>query len=149
MGLDTYLDRTVFYQPRPFSRHDVIDFILAAGKPFQEMIDLVRAVKDRHGIKIAVLSNEGREIAVDRIQRFALARFVDFFIVSCFVHFRKPDEDIFRVALDVAQATPEGTVYIEDRQMFAEVGGQLGLRSIWHRNVDSTRETLAGMGLDV
>jgi len=147
MGLPAYLDRVIFYEPRPFSHADVIDFILAAGKAFPEMIDLVCRLKERHGVKVAVLSNEGREIAVDRIRRFELARFVDFFVVSCFVHFRKPDEDIFRVALDVAQAAPGRTAYVEDRRMFAEVGAALGLRSIWHRGRDATQEALAGMGL--
>jgi putative hydrolase of the HAD superfamily len=147
IGLRTYLDRVMFYQPRPFAHEQVIEFILAQGKPFPEMIDLVKAVKARHGLQVAVVSNEGREITADRIERFHLRDFVDFFIVSSYVHFRKPDQDIFRIALDVAQAEPRRVAYLEDRQMFVEVAAEMGLRAIWHRGVDATRQALAEMGL--
>ena len=148
MGLATYLDRIIFYEPRGFSRQDVIDFILGEARAFPDMIGLVRELKSRHGIKVAVVSNEGREVTADRIERFGLAEFVDFFIVSSYVHFRKPDEDIFRIALDIAQADPARTAYIEDRHMFVEVAASLGLRAIWHRGFDSTRSALAAFGLD-
>ena len=147
MGLAAYLDRVIFYEPRGFTREDVVDFILGEAHAFPEMIDLVCRLKARHGIKVAVLSNEGRELTADRIRRFRLDAFVDFFIVSCYVHFRKPDEDIFRVALDIAQADPRQVAYIEDRPMFVEVAASLGMHAIWHHGFESTREHLAGLGL--
>jgi putative hydrolase of the HAD superfamily len=147
MGLATYLDRVIFYEPRGFTQDDVIAFILGQARAFPEMIDLVCRLKARHGIKVAVVSNEGREVTADRIRRFRLDDFVDFFIVSAYVHFRKPDEDIFRVALDIAQADPRQVVYIEDRQMFVEVAASLGLHAIWHRGLESTRDQLAALGL--
>ena len=147
MGLAAYLDRVVFYEPRGFTHDDVIDFILGEARAFPEMIDLVRRLKARHGIKVAVVSNEGRELTADRIRRFRLDDFVDFFIVSCYVHFRKPDEDIFRVALDIAQADPRRVAYIEDRPMFVEVAASLGMHAIWHHGFESTCEHLAALGL--
>ncbi len=147
MGLVAYLDRVVFYEPRAFSRDDVIDYILGQARAFPEMIDLVCRLKDRHGLKVAVVSNEGRELTADRIRRFRLDDFVDFFIVSSYVHFRKPDEDIFRVALDIAQAEPQRVAYVEDRPMFVEVAASLGMHAIWHHGYESTREHLAAVGL--
>ncbi|HVT15702.1 MAG TPA: HAD-IA family hydrolase [Thermoanaerobaculia bacterium] len=147
MGLSTYLERVVFYEPRPFGEQELVEFILAAAQPFQDMIDLVCRLKARHRLKIAVVSNEGRELTADRIRRFRLDEFVDFFVVSSFVHFRKPDEDIFRIALDIAQAVPERVVYIEDRQMFVEVAAKLGMHALWHRAYETTRDELAALGL--
>ncbi|MBV8203117.1 MAG: HAD-IA family hydrolase [Acidobacteria bacterium] len=147
MGLAAYLDRVIFYQPRTFTHDDVIAFILGQAHAFPEMIDLVCRLKARHGIKVAVVSNEGREVTADRIRRFRLDDFVDFFIVSAFVHFRKPDEDIFRIALDIAQAEPRQVAYIEDRPMFVEVAAGLGLHAIWHQGFASTRDQLAALGL--
>jgi putative hydrolase of the HAD superfamily len=147
MGLNAYLDRVLFFAPRAFTREAVVDYVLGEARAFPQMIDLVRAVKDRHGIKVAVVSNEGRELTADRIRRFKLHDFVDFFVVSCFVHFRKPDEDIFRVALDVAQADPAQVVYLEDRPMFVEVAASLGMHAIWHQGYEPTRERLAALGL--
>jgi len=76
-------------------------------------------------------------------------RFVDFFICSCFVHFRKPDEDIYRMALDVAQVPAGQVVYIEDRPMFVQVAEALGIRSVQHTDYKSTCAKLASVGLEV
>ena len=149
IGLDVYLNRVMFYQPRSFSMPQVVDFILNQAKPFEDMLDLMRRLKAKHGLKVVVVSNEGRELAVDRIRRFKLDSFVDFFVVSAFVHIRKPDEDIWRIALDISQAAPERVAYVDDRRMFVEVGGSLGLRAIWHTSVASTQAALAEMGLSL
>jgi putative hydrolase of the HAD superfamily len=93
------------------------------------------------------VSNEGRELTEFRIPRFGLASFIDTFVVSCFVRLRKPDLDIFRMALDVAQVEPENVVYIEDRDMFVETAELIGISGIVHRNVEETRANLAAMGL--
>jgi putative hydrolase of the HAD superfamily len=72
---------------------------------------------------------------------------MDFFISSCFVHFRKPDEDIYRMALDVSQATPEKSIYIEDRPMFVDIANGLGIHGIRHVDFESTRSSLQEFGL--
>jgi putative hydrolase of the HAD superfamily len=149
MSLALYLDRIIFFEPRPFTRQDVIRYILEEGKPYPEMLQLVRDLRARYGLKVAVISNEGREIATDRIARFRLGDIADFFIVSAYVHFRKPDVEIYRLALDIAQAQPEHVIYIEDRRMFVEVAGGLGMNAIQHTNVASTKAALARLGLEV
>jgi putative hydrolase of the HAD superfamily len=111
------------------------------------MIELVAQLKVRHGLKIAVVSNEGRELNAYRIRKFKLNRFVDSFISSSFVHVRKPDADIFRLALDIAQAPARQVVYIEDTPMFVQVAEGLGIRSILHTDFRSTRAKLASLGL--
>ncbi len=148
LGLDEYLRRAVFYAPRPFTPDDFKAFMFAQSEPYPEMIELVRRLKQDHCLKVAVVSNEGRELALYRIEKFDLAEFVDFFIVSSFVHFRKPDHDIFNLALDVAQVPRERVAYIEDRPMFVAVAQELGMRGIRHSGYDSTRSALAALGLE-
>jgi putative hydrolase of the HAD superfamily len=147
MDLLEYLRRVVFYEPRAFAPQDVIDFMLGEARCYPEMIELVRAVKARHGLKVVVVSNEGRELTADRIERFALRQFADFFVVSSFVHLRKPDDAIFRLALDLAQAEAAAVAYLDDRKMFCEVAERAGMRAIWHRDLETTRADLAALGL--
>jgi putative hydrolase of the HAD superfamily len=149
LTLDEYLDRVVFYKPQSFTRQEFKDYMFAQSKPFPEMITLIRELKKRYHLKIAVVSNEGRELTVHRIHKFQLGRFVDFFISSCFVHYRKPDLDIFRIALDVAQVDAEQVAYIEDRQMFVEAVQGLGIWGIHHTGYIDTRRALANMGLSL
>ena len=147
LTLEEYLGRVVFYQKRPFTRTQFRRFMFAQSKPCPGMIKLVARLKVRHGLKIAVVSNEGRELNAYRIRKFKLDGFVDSFISSCFVHVRKPDVDIFRLALDISQARARQVVYIENTLMFVQIAEGLGIRSILHTDYESTRDKLAVLGL--
>lgn len=149
LGLDAYLKRVVFYELRSFSMEKFKTFMCAQSQPYPEMISLVRELKSRYRLKVAVVSNEGRELTTYRIRTFKLAEFVDVFISSCFVHLRKPDEDMYRMALDIAQVPPAQMVYIDDRAMFVEVARGLGLRGIHHKSYESTKRELEDLGLDL
>jgi putative hydrolase of the HAD superfamily len=147
LTLEEYLSRVVFHQERSFTPAAFRRFMFAQSKPFPEMIGLVAELKARYGLRITVVSNEARELNSHRIRKFRLNKFVDSFISSCFVHIRKPDEDIFRLALDISQTPPERIVYIENTPMFVRVAEDLGIRSILHTDCDSTRDKLAAFGL--
>ncbi len=121
--------------------------MFAQSKPYPEMIELFAQLKVRYGLKIAVVSNEARELNAYRIRKFKLDRFVDAFISSCFVHIRKPDADIFRLALDIAQAPARQVLYIENTPMFVQIAEGLGIRSILHTDYKSTCAKLASFGL--
>jgi putative hydrolase of the HAD superfamily len=94
-----------------------------------------------------VVSNEGRELNAYRIRKFKLDGFVDSFVSSCFVHVRKPDEDIYRLALDTAQAKPERVVWTDDGAMFVEVAQSLGIHGIHHQGLETTRSAPETLGL--
>ena len=145
--LEEYLGLVVFHQKRSFTRDQFRRFMLAQSKPFPEMIEFIAQLKVRHGLKVAAVSNEGRELNTYRIRKFKLYGLVDFFISSSFVHVRKPDPDIFRLALDIAQVPVREIVYIENTPMFVQVAEGLGIRSILHTDFKSTRVKLASFGL--
>ncbi|MBO0938918.1 HAD family phosphatase [Fibrella sp. HMF5335] len=149
LTLTEYLDRIVFYQPRSFTEDTFRQFIYSQSAAFPDMIDLIRQLKAAYGLKVAVISNEGRELNQYRIDTFRLSEFIDFFVSSSFVHFRKPDADIFKVALDIAQAPIEQIVYIDDRALFVSVAEGLGVRGIRHVDYETTRAELAALGLRV
>lgn len=123
--------------------------MFAQSQPYPEMLELIRKLKERYGLQVAVVSNEGRELTEYRVQKFDLGRFVDFLISSCFVHFRKPDADMYRMALDIAQVQPSPVIYIEDRPMFVEVAQSLGIHGIYHAGFESTRAALESAGLSL
>jgi putative hydrolase of the HAD superfamily len=148
LTLEEYLERVVFYQKRPFSRARFRRFMFAQSKPYPEMIELVTRLKDRYGLKIAAVSNEARELNIHRIRTFKLSGLVDMFVSSSFVHVRKPDTDIFRLALDIAQTPVRQVVYIENTPMFVRIAEGLGIRSILHTDYESTRTELAAFGLE-
>jgi hypothetical protein len=68
LSLDEYLNRVVFYQECSFSREEFKAFMYAQSQPFPEMIELMRGLKTQHGLQVAAVSNEGRELTVYRVQ---------------------------------------------------------------------------------
>ena len=141
-----YLDRVVFYQKRPFTRAEFRRFMFAQSKPDAEMIALVRNLKAKYGLKIIVVSNESRELNAYRIREFKLDGFVDAFISSCFVRLRKPDADIFKLALDIAQTPARQIVYIENTPLFVQIAEGMGIRGILHTSYKSTCARLGAFG---
>jgi len=148
LTFDEYLSRLIFYRKRPFTRAQFRHFMFAQSKPYPEMLELAARLKIRYRLKIAVVSNESREINAHRIRKFKLDRFVDCFISSCFVHIRKPDADIFRLALNMAQAPARQVLYIENTPMFVQIAEGLGIRSILHTDYESTCAKLASFGFE-
>ena len=147
LTLDEYLGWLLFYQKRPFTRAEFRRFMFAQSKPYPGMIELVRKLKAKYGLKIIVLSNEARELNAYRIRKFKLDEFVDAFVSSCFVHLHKPDEAIFRMALDIAQTPARQIIYIENTPMFVQIAEGLGIRSILHTDYKSTCAKLSALGL--
>jgi putative hydrolase of the HAD superfamily len=147
LSLDEYLTRVVFYEERSFTMGEFRQFMFDQSVAYPEMIAMVRELKAKYGLRIAVVNNEGRELNEHRIRTFRLNEFVDFFISSCFVHFRKPDADIWRIALDIAQVPIDQVVYIDDRPMFVQVAEGLGIKGICHKKYEQTRAGLASLGL--
>ncbi len=137
--LDDYLQRVVFYEPRQFSKEEFKEFMFNQSQAYSEMIDFIKELKSHYSLKIIVVSNEGRELMMNRIERFHLKELVDFFICSCFVHLRKPDEEIYRMALDFAQVPPQKVIYLDDRLMLVEIGRKMGMQAIQHTSLEQTR----------
>jgi len=145
--LDTYLDRVVFYEPRSFSREQFKQFMFDQTQRCEKTPELLHHLKAKYGLKVIAVSNEGRELTEYRIRECDLRLLFDAFVVSCFVHSRKPDEAIYRIAIDIAQTPLDRIVYIEDRPLSVEVAESMGVRSILHTSYETTRDALAELGL--
>lgn len=145
--LDDYLRLVIFYEVRKFTIDQFRNFMFEYSQPYTEMIQLIYQLKNQFKLKVAAVSNEGRELTQYRIKKFNLDNLIDYFISSCFVHFRKPDAEIFKVALDISQVSVEKVLYIEDRLMFIQIAGELGIRGLHHVDYKSTRAKLFHYGL--
>ena len=147
LTLAEYLARVVFYQPRSFTPATFVRFMRAQSTAAPDMLAMIAQLRLCYRLKIVVVSNEGRELNAYRVRKFKLGLLVDAFISSSFIHLRKPDVDIFRLALDVAQAEPEQVVYIDNTAMFVDIAASLGVAGILHTDFRTTRAQLAGFGL--
>lgn len=142
ISFDSYLENVIFFKPRPFSKEELKDKIFNAVRPYPDMLSLVRNLKGQKSLKIVTLSNEGRELALDRIKRFDFKSFVDVFIFSAFVFMRKPDIAIYQLALDILQVNPDEVIYVDDRSNLVQIGQKLGLHTIHHVDYATTKKEI-------
>jgi putative hydrolase of the HAD superfamily len=145
--LEEYLDRVVFFKERPFTREAFKDFMFAQSQVLPDMLELAHLLKLRYKLRTVAVSNEGRELNDYRIRKFGLTDVIDFFCSSCYIGSRKPDADIYRLALDTSGARTLEVVYIENTEMFVDVARGLGIPTIFHRDCETTVLALAEIGL--
>ena len=147
--LDTYLQRTVFYRKRAFTREEFVAFIFAQSEEFPESRAILSALAQTRKYLLATINNEPRELNIRRIEQFNLRREFEAFFSSCFVHIRKPDEAIYRLALEVTQRRPEECLFIDDRGLNLECARQMGMRTIHFENAAQLRQDLQVNGVTV
>ncbi|MCW3126272.1 MAG: hydrolase [Bacteroidetes bacterium] len=135
ISFDAYLDNLLFYEKRPFSKEDFRKFIFAQSIELPGAMDFFKQLKKEHNLKVAAVSNEPREINAYRIKTFDLSSLFDFYISSCYIGIRKPDPDIFRLACDVSATAPAEVLYIDDRDMYIDVGRSYGLQCLHYKDV--------------
>ena len=147
--LNEYLDRTLFYRTRPFSREEFTAFMFAQSKEYTETREILDRVTTTQKYLVASLNNEPLELNQYRIEAFDLRRNFLVFFSSCYVRARKPEETIFRVALEVTQRAPEQCLFIDDRPLNLESPRKLGMNTIHHQSAEQLCVELAKYGVEV
>jgi putative hydrolase of the HAD superfamily len=141
--LDEYLDRTVFYRPRPFTREAFRDLMFSLTRPFPEVLKFARSLSDSGKYFMGTINNESRELNVYRIEKYELRRMFRVFISSCFVGLRKPERDIYRLALETTQIPAEQCCFVDDRALNLECAATLGMQTIQMQALEQLRGDLA------
>ncbi len=147
--LNEYLDRTLFYRQRSVTREEFIAFMFAQSKEYPETRAVLDKVASSGKYFVGAINNEPLELNQYRIEAFDLRRNFLVFFSSCYVRSRKPEELIFRVALDVTQRPPEQCLFIDDRLLNLDSPRRLGMNAIHYQNAEQLRSELGNYGIEV
>lgn len=147
--LNQYLDRTLFYRPRPFTREEFTAFMFAQSQEYADVRAILSRLARAGKYFIAAINNEPLELNQYRIEAFDLRKDFQVFFSSCYVYARKPDETIFRIALAVTQRPPEQCVFIDDRSINLENPRRLGMNVIHHQSAPQLLAELQSLGIEV
>jgi putative hydrolase of the HAD superfamily len=145
--LDQYLQRTVFYRPRPFTIEEFKAFMFSQSQPLRESLEFLARLARTRRCSMAALNNESCEINEYRIAQFRLRDYFESFFCSCYLGVRKPDPEIYRRVLAITQRKPESCVMIDDRDLNLECARELGMQTIQFQNTAQLRDDLARLGI--
>ena len=147
ISLEEYLDRTVFYRNRSFTREEFRDYMFALSRPMPEVLDFARALANSGQYFMGTINNESRELNQYRIEKYGLGEIFRVFVSSCFVGLRKPESGIYRLAIDITQINPEQCCFIDDRALNLECAAKLGMKTIQMQTLPQLRGELGELGL--
>ena len=147
--LNEYLDRTLFYRQRSFTREEFTAFMFAQSREFPDVRAILDKVTNSGKYFVGAINNEPLELNQYRIEAYQLRRNFLVFFSSCYVRSRKPEDTIFRVALEVSQRPPEQCLFIDDRPLNLESPRRLGMNTIHYQNAEQLRSELGKYGVEV
>jgi len=146
-SLDEYLQRTIFYRERSFTADEFKRFMFEQSQAFPESLAFLSDLAGTHRYMMAALNNESLEINEYRIRTFHLRDYFGAFFSSCYLAVRKPDRDIYSLALKITQRDPAECVLIDDRGLNLECAREMGMHTIQFVNVPQLRDDLAKLGI--
>lgn len=149
LTLDAYLQRTVFYRTRSFTREEFTDFMFSQSREYPESRAVLADVASAGKYLQATINNEPLEINERRIHQFNLRREFKAFFSSCYLGVRKPDEGIYKLALEVTQRSPDECLFIDDRELNVECARHLHMRTIHFQNAAQLRRDLVASGVSI
>ena len=147
ISLEEYLDRTVFYRDRPFTRDEFRDYMFSLSQPIPEVLAFARALANSGKYFMGTINNESRELNLHRIEKYGLREIFRLFVSSCFVGLRKPDSGIYRLAIETTQFNPEECCFIDDRALNLECAAKLGMHTIQMQGLEQLRSELGKLGV--
>ena len=145
--LDEYLQRTVFYRPRSFTGDEFRNLMLSLSQPLPDRLPFAQALAASGKYFMATINNESRELNNYRIEKFGLRKLFRVFFSSCFVGLRKPERDIYRLALETTQFSPGQCCFLDDRQLNLECAAQMGMHTIQVQSLEQMKTELAKLGV--
>jgi putative hydrolase of the HAD superfamily len=145
--LDEYLQRTIFYRPRSFTGDEFRNFMLSLSEALPDRLPFAQALAASGKYFMGTINNESRELNNYRIENFGLRKLFRVFFSSCFVGLRKPERDIYRLALETTQFSPGQCCFLDDRSLNLECAAQMGMHTIQVQSLEQMKGELAKLGV--
>ena len=149
LTISEYLGRTVFYRQRDFSEPEFIEFMKTQSTVLPGTLDLARELARTGKYLLATLNNESRELNDYRIEKFGLRESFSVFFSSSYLGLAKPDQAIYKGAVDITQHDPDQCVFIDDRELNLECADLAGIIPIHFTDVANLRDSLESLGVAV
>jgi len=145
--LQDYLQRTVFYRPRSFTPDAFTQFIFSLSQPHPDTLELARSLAGSCKYLMSTLNNESSELNLYRIQTYGLRKIFDVFVSSCYVGLRKPEDGIYRLALEITQHPPDECCFVDDRPLNVDAASRLGMHAIRVESAPQLRQEFEKLGV--
>ena len=148
INAETYLDATVFYEPRSFSQRQFFDAICAQSMALPNgALGILAEVAAQGKCLVGALNNEAGETNEYRFREFGLRKYFKVSLSSCYLGLRKPEAAIYRRALDILGRPAERVLFIDDRPENVAAAQEEGIKGIVFKGADKLKAELDRLGV--
>jgi putative hydrolase of the HAD superfamily len=148
LSLVDYLDKTIFYTKRKFTRFEVIKYMQSVSQAHKKNVEILQKLSTQKKYYIASINNESYELNLYRIKKFDLEKYFNAFFSSCYLKLRKPDAGIYQNTLNILHKDPSECIFIDDREENIEGAKKVGLNAFHLDNVDNLNKILTENGIN-
>jgi putative hydrolase of the HAD superfamily len=146
--VNAYLDATVFYRSRKFTREDFFAAICAQSKELPDgALDILRELSASDRWALGALNNEARETNEYRFEKFGLHAYFEFAFSSCYLGLRKPEPAIYARALEMLAKPADRVLFIDDREENVDGARNAGMKAIRFEGAEALRGALSELGV--
>jgi putative hydrolase of the HAD superfamily len=146
--IKAYLNATVFYEPRGFSRDEFFAFMLTQSKLQPHgALGILGELAASSKCLLGSLNNEARETNEYRFEHFGLRKYIQVALSSCYLGLRKPEPAIYRRALDILGRPAQRVLFIDDRVENVAGAAAAGIKAIRFEGADGLRRELESFGV--
>ncbi len=128
------------YQEKTPEVEKAISFLRSKDRLFPEVLDLIKELKKKY--KIFAITNEIREAAEIRSEKFRLGEIFDKIFVSGSIKFQKPEKGIFLYVLNEIKILPEEIIFIDNVEKNLIPAGEIGMKCILFKEINQLRKDL-------
>jgi putative hydrolase of the HAD superfamily len=148
ISVQTYLDATVFNEPRNFTQYEFFGFMLDQSKLLTDSgLGILEELAASNKCMVGVLNNEARETNEYRFKTFGLRNFIKVAFSSCYMGLRKPDAAIYERALDILGRPAQRVLFIDDRTENVLAAMKVGMKTVRYDGSADLRKELTRMGV--
>lgn len=117
-------------------------------QPIEGVLAIVKSLK-QGGYRIAILSNDSREMATARRQKYRFDVLFHDIIISSEHGVIKPDPEIYWIALKRMRLFPENCLFIDDRQDNLNTAAEIGMYTILFQNANQLKNEMYSLGISL
>lgn len=101
--------------------------------PFQDSDMMLKELK-RRGYKLGIITNGYGRFQMDNIKKLGIAHLFTTIVISEWEGLKKPDSDIFLLALERLEVSPSEAIFIGDHPINdIQASNHIGMTSVWKR----------------
>jgi HAD superfamily hydrolase (TIGR01509 family) len=108
-------------------------------------MDIAKTLSRKY--RIAILSNDSKEMSALRIKKFNFDAIFNPIIISCNFGIKKPDAEIYRILLKELGSPAEDCLFIDNSQTNVDAARALGFQTIVFKNAEQLRKDLLSLGI--